>query len=114
MQPNALLIWQQNIYDCKKSGVTLIEVQIDATATNGFTGGPILCWLPPCRIFGAEVCAGPTWVWTQCRLDRGSGGCPLNPGCVQPRTRWHRTFLPRSPAALLMARASSHGGMMCH
>jgi hypothetical protein len=22
MQPNALLIWQQNIYDCKKSGVT--------------------------------------------------------------------------------------------
>jgi hypothetical protein len=35
MQPNALLIWQQNIYDCKKSGVTLIEVQIDATAANG-------------------------------------------------------------------------------
>jgi hypothetical protein len=58
------------------STAKLLEDHIDTVTTSGVCWGYMIgIGCHPVTLPGVRGRAGATWIWAQCRPDRGSGGC---------------------------------------
>jgi hypothetical protein len=93
--------------------VELLEGRIDAAAADGVR------WWSCFALFGAvshfsELKSGLELLWSGCNMELTEDEADaLWTWCVQPRTRWHRMFLPQLLTAVLVMWGSSSGGRLC-